>query len=79
MTESVYIAAGARTPMGGMQGRFTDLTAVDLGGVAISETVARAKLSRDDVQEVIMGCVLPNGPSQGPARQAGSHGCWYSC
>ena len=79
MTESVYIAAGAPTPMGGMQGCFTDLTAVDLGGVAISETVARAKLSRDDVQEVIMGCVLPNGLSQGPARQAGSHGCWYSC
>ena len=76
MAESVYIAAGARTPMGGMQGCFTDLTAVGLGGVAISETVARAKLSGDDVQEVIMSCVLPNGLRQGPA---GSHGCWYSC
>ena len=69
MTESVYIAAGARTPMGGMQGCFTDLTAVDLGGVAISEAVARAKLSGDDVQEVIMSCVLPNGLRQDPARQ----------
>ena len=69
MTESVYIAAGARTPMGGMQGCFTDLTAVDLGGVAISEAVARAKLSGDDVQEVIMSCVLPNGLCQDPARQ----------
>ena len=70
MTESVYIASGARTPMGGMQGCFTDLTAVDLGGVAIAEAVARANLSGDDVQEVIMGCVLPNGLRQGPARQA---------
>ena len=76
MNESVYIAAGARTPMGGMQGCFTDLTVVDLGGVVISEAVARAKLSGDDVQEVIMSCVLPNGLRQGPA---GSHGCWYSC
>ncbi len=70
MTESVYIASGARTPMGGMQGCFTDLTAVDLGGVAIAEAVARANLSGADVQEVIMGCVLPNGLRQGPARQA---------
>lgn len=70
MTESVYIASGARTPMGGMQGCFTDLTAVNLGGVAIAEAVARANLSGDDVQEVIMGCVLPNGLRQGPARQA---------
>ena len=54
--------------MGGMQGSFTDLTAVDLGGVAISEAVARAKLSGDDVQEVIMSCVLPNGLRQDPAR-----------
>ena len=54
--------------MGGMQGCFIDLTAVDLGGVAISEAVARAKLSADDVQEVIMSCVLPNGLRQDPAR-----------
>ena len=70
MTESVYIASGARTPMGGMQGCFADLTAIDLGSVAISEAVARANLSGDDVEEVIMGCVLPNGLRQGPARQA---------
>ena len=70
MTESVYIASGARTPMGGMQGCFADLTAIDLGSVAISEAVARANLSNDDVEEVIMGCVLPNGLRQGPARQA---------
>ena len=70
MSESVYIAAGARTPMGGMQGCFSDLTAVDLGGAAIAEAVSRANLSGADVQEVIMGCVLPNGLRQGPARQA---------
>jgi len=70
MTESVYIAAGARTPMGGMQGCFTDLTAVNLGSTAIAEAVSRANLDSSDIEEVIMGCVLPNGLRQGPARQA---------
>ncbi|MGB0692532.1 MAG: thiolase family protein [Pseudomonadales bacterium] len=70
MTESVYIAAGARTPMGGMQGCFADLTAVNLGSTAISEAVSRANLDSSDVEEIIMGCVLPNGLRQGPARQA---------
>jgi acetyl-CoA C-acetyltransferase len=70
MTESVYIAAGARTPMGGMQGCFSDLTAVNLGGAAIEEAISRANLKGEDIQEVIMGCVLPNGLRQGPARQA---------
>ncbi len=70
MTESVYIAAGARTPMGGLQGCFSDLTAVDLGGAAIAEAIARANLKGDDIEETIMGCVLPNGLRQGPARQA---------
>ena len=41
MTESVYIAAGARTPMGGMQGCFSDLSAVDLGSAAIAEAIAK--------------------------------------
>ncbi|HCC43290.1 MAG TPA: acetyl-CoA C-acetyltransferase, partial [Gammaproteobacteria bacterium] len=49
---------------------FTDLTAVELGGLAISEAVNRANLSGGEIQEVIMGCVLPNGLRQGPARQA---------
>ncbi|MBT4162617.1 MAG: thiolase family protein [Gammaproteobacteria bacterium] len=70
MTESVYIAAGARTPMGGMQGCLSDLTAVDLGSAAIAEAVTRANLDGSDIDEVIMGCVLPNGLRQGPARQA---------
>ena len=70
MTESVYIAAGARTPMGGMQGCFSDLSAVDLGSAAIAAAIERANLNSEDIQEIIMGCVLPNGLRQGPARQA---------
>ncbi len=70
MSETVYIAGGARTPMGGLQGCFADLTAVNLGAAAIEEAISRANLKGDDVQEVIMGCVLPNGLRQGPARQA---------
>ncbi|MBL6691768.1 MAG: acetyl-CoA C-acyltransferase [Pseudomonadales bacterium] len=70
MTETVYIAGGARTPMGGLQGCFADLTAVNLGAAAIEEAINRANLKGEDVQEIIMGCVLPNGLRQGPARQA---------
>ena len=70
MSQNVFIAAGARTPMGGMQGCFADLTAVNLGSTAISEAVSRANLDSSDVEEIIMGCVLPNGLRQGPARQA---------
>ena len=70
MTEPVYIAAGARTPMGGMQGCFSDLSAVDLGSAAIAAAIERANLKGEDIQEIIMGCVLPNGLRQGPARQA---------
>ncbi len=70
MSQNVFIAAGARTPMGGMQGCFADLTAVNLGSTAISEAVSRAHLDSSDVEEIIMGCVLPNGLRQGPARQA---------
>ena len=70
MTEPVYIAAGARTPMGGMQGCFSDLSAIELGSAAIAEAITRANLNGEDIQEIIMGCVLPNGLRQGPARQA---------
>ncbi len=66
----VYIADGARTPMGGFQGCFTELTAVELGSSAIEESISRAGLEGDDIEEIIMGCVLPAGLKQGPARQA---------
>lgn len=66
----VVIVAGARTPMGGMQGCFASLTAPELGALAIKEAVSRAGIQPQEVEEVIMGCVLPAGVKQGPARQA---------
>ena len=66
----VYIAGGARTPMGGFQGSLSDLGAVDLGAAAIKEAVSRANLDGSDIEEIIIGCVLPSGLRQGPARQA---------
>ena len=66
----VVIVAGARTPMGGFQGALQKLTAVELGTTAISETLKRGNVNPSDVEEVIMGCVLPAGLKQGPARQA---------
>jgi acetyl-CoA C-acetyltransferase len=56
--------------MGGFQGALGSVTATQLGAIAIREAVARAGLKPEDVQEVIMGCVLPAGLKQGPARQA---------
>lgn len=68
--DNVVIVSGVRTPMGGFQGSLKDLSAVDLGAAAIKEAVQRAGVAAEDVQEVIMGCVLPAGLKQGPARQA---------
>ncbi|MBQ0777057.1 MAG: acetyl-CoA C-acyltransferase [Pseudomonas sp.] len=67
---SIVIVSGARTPMGGFQGSLSSVPAVDLGALAIAEAVKRAGIAAEDVQEVIMGCVLPAGLKQGPARQA---------
>ena len=69
MTE-IVIVNGARTAMGGFQGSLSGLTAPELGAVTIKEAVARAGLQPTDIEEVIMGCVLPAGLKQGPARQA---------
>lgn len=66
----VYIAAGARTPMGAFQGSLSSLTAVDLGSTAIAAAMTRAGIKSEAIDEVIMGCVLPGGLKQGPARQA---------
>ncbi|UXD88544.1 thiolase family protein [Thalassolituus hydrocarboniclasticus] len=68
--DSVVIVAGARTPMGGFQGSLASVSATDLGALAIAEAVKRAGIDAADVQEVIMGNVLPAGLKQGPARQA---------
>ena len=70
MSESVVIVNGARTAMGGFQGVFAGVSAPDLGATAIRAAVQRAGLQPSDVEEVIMGCVLPAGLKQGPARQA---------
>jgi len=66
----IVIVSGARTPMGGFQGSLSSLSATDLGAAAIRAAIARAGVAASDVQEVIMGCVLPAGLKQGPARQA---------
>lgn len=66
----ILIVNGARTAMGGFQGSLSGLTAPELGAVTIKEAIARAGLQPTDVEEVIMGCVLPAGLKQGPARQA---------
>ncbi|MDO8330723.1 MAG: acetyl-CoA C-acyltransferase [Fluviicoccus sp.] len=68
--DPVVIVNGARTPMGGFQGSLSSVTATDLGAVAIREAVARAGIAPEDVQEVVMGCILTAGLKQGPARQA---------
>ncbi|MEO1778880.1 MAG: acetyl-CoA C-acyltransferase [Pseudomonadota bacterium] len=67
--KNVVIAGASRTPMGGFQGALRDVTASDLGGVAIAAAMAQA--GTDIVDEVLMGCVLPAGQGQAPARQAG--------
>src|SRR3954447_4520681 len=68
--DPVVIVGYARTPMGGFQGDFKDTAAPTLGAAAISAAVQRAGIAAGDVQEVLMGCVLPAGQGQAPARQA---------
>ncbi len=66
----VVIAAAARTPVGSFNGALSSFPAHDLGIVAITEALARAKVEPDDVSEVIMGQILTAGAGQNPARQA---------
>ncbi len=67
----ILIVGARRTPMAGMQGDFGTVDAAQLGGAAISAALADAKVSPDQVDELLMGCVLPAGQGQAPARQAG--------
>jgi acetyl-CoA C-acetyltransferase len=67
--KTVVIAGAARTPMGGFQGMFDGVTAAELGGVAIRAALDAA--GSESADEVLMGCVLPAGQGQAPARQAG--------
>ena len=68
--EAIVIVGAARTPMGGFLGDFKDVPAPALGARAISAAVERAGVAADSVDEVLMGCVLPAGQGQAPARQA---------
>jgi len=68
--DPIVIVSAARTPMGAFQGELKGFAAPELGAAAIRAAVERARLSPEDVQEVIMGCVLPAGQGQAPARQA---------
>ncbi len=69
-TDPIVIVSVARTPMGAFQGELKGFVAPELGAAAIRAAVERAKIRPEDVQEVLMGCVLPAGQGQAPARQA---------
>lgn len=73
-TQDIFIAGMARTPMGGFQGELSGVSGPQLGAAAIRAAVARAGVSGEAVDEVYMGCVLPAGVGQAPARQASIHG-----
>ncbi|MEQ7155703.1 thiolase family protein [Brevundimonas aurifodinae] len=70
MSDPVVIVAFARTPMGGFQGAFTGVKATELGATAVKAAVERAGLDPASVEQIVMGCVLPAGLGQAPARQA---------
>ncbi len=70
MSDPVVICSFARTPMGGFQGALSGVKATELGATAVRAAVERADLEPDQVQQIYMGCVLPAGLGQAPARQA---------
>nr|WP_284300786.1 acetyl-CoA C-acyltransferase [Thalassotalea loyana] len=70
MSDPIVIVSAARTPMGGFMGGFSAVTSPELGATAIKAAVEQAQLSSTDIDEVVMGCVLPAGLKQAPARQA---------
>ncbi|HUX24301.1 MAG TPA: acetyl-CoA C-acetyltransferase, partial [Burkholderiales bacterium] len=70
MNDPIVIVSAVRTPMGAFQGELKQFTAAELGAAAIRAAVERAKIKPEQIDEVIMGCVLPAGQGQAPARQA---------
>ncbi len=68
--DPIVILSYARTPMGGMQGALADVAATDLGATAVKAAVERAGVAGEDIDRIYMGCVLPAGLGQAPARQA---------
>ena len=69
-SDPIVILSYARTPMGGMMGALADASATDLGATAVKAAVERSGIAAEDVERVYMGCVLPAGLGQAPARQA---------
>jgi acetyl-CoA C-acetyltransferase len=70
MSNSVVIVGAKRTAIGSFQGQFTGVPSPQLGAAAIRAAVAQSGLGGDQVDEVLMGCVLPANLGQAPARQA---------
>src|ERR1700733_3062291 len=70
LTDPVVIVSAARTPMAAFQGDFATVTAPQLGAAAIRAAVERPGLAPEQIEEAVMGCVLPAGLGQAPARQA---------
>jgi acetyl-CoA C-acetyltransferase len=70
LADPVVILSYARTPMGAMQGALADVSATDLGATAVKAAVERAGVDGADIERIYMGCVLPAGLGQAPARQA---------
>lgn len=68
--DPIVIVSAKRTPMGGFQGALSGISAPELGAAAIKAAIVDAGITGDDIDEVIMGCVLPAGLGQAPARQA---------
>ncbi|MCU0948552.1 MAG: acetyl-CoA C-acetyltransferase, partial [Porphyrobacter sp.] len=68
--DPVVILSYARTPMGAMQGALADVPATQLGAIAVKAAVERAGIAGEDIDRAYMGCVLPAGLGQAPARQA---------
>ena len=71
--DEVFMVAAARTPIGAFQGALSEIPAPKLGALAIQAALGRASVPADKVDELYMGCVLPAGQGQAPARQAGHH------
>lgn len=69
-SDPIVILSYARTPMGGLLGSLADVSATDLGATAVKAAVERSGVSTDDIERIYMGCVLPAGLGQAPARQA---------
>src|SRR4030081_1958330 len=74
VTREAVIISAVRTPVGKFQGALKDFKATDLGALVVRESVKRAGVKPEDVDEVIMGCVIQAGLGQNPARQAALRG-----